>query len=69
MNLLLSKETNTIKKLELFEELVNTASNTDFKIAIVYARLATDLANKTQNKTWQPKFNEMKGRIHATCLN
>ncbi|GAL68516.1 hypothetical protein JCM19301_1914 [Jejuia pallidilutea] len=55
--------------MELFEELVNTASNTDFKIAIVYARLATDLANKTQNKTWQPKFNEMKGRIHATCLN
>ncbi|GAL72092.1 sensory transduction histidine kinase [Jejuia pallidilutea] len=68
LNLLLSKETNTIKKLELFEELVNTASNTDFKIAIVYARLATDLANKTQNKTWQPKFNEMKGRIHANLL-
>ncbi|WP_298497225.1 histidine kinase dimerization/phosphoacceptor domain -containing protein [uncultured Algibacter sp.] len=68
LNLIFSKETKEVKKLQLLEEIVATASNTDFKKALVYARLAINLANKTQNKTWQPIFNEMKGRIHANLL-
>lgn len=68
LNYLISKETKEAKKLELFNEIVTTASSTDFKKAIIFARQAVKFANKTQSKTWQPKFNEMKGRIHANLL-
>lgn len=68
LNYLLSKETTDSKKLQLLEDIVTTASNTDFKKAIVYARMAVKLADQTQHNTWQPKFNEMKGRIHANLL-
>lgn len=68
LNNLLSKETKDIKKLEILEEIVTTASDIDFKKALVYARLAVKLANQSQSKKWQPKFNEMKGRIHANLL-
>lgn len=68
LNNLLLNETIDTKKLELFEEIVTVSSNTDFKQALTYARQAVKLANNTQSKTWQPKFNEMKGRIHANLL-
>jgi two-component sensor histidine kinase len=68
LNNLLLKESNETKKLELFEEIVTISSNSDFKKAIIYARKAVKLANHSQNKKWQPKFNEMKGRIHANLL-
>jgi len=68
LNFLLSKETKVTHKLELLEEIVSIASNTDFKKALIYARQAIKLANNTGSKTWQPMFNEMKGRIHANLL-
>lgn len=68
LNSLLASETIETKKLELFEQIVTTASNTNFKQALVYARRAVKFANQIQNKTWQPKFDEMKGRIHANLL-
>jgi len=68
LNNLLSKETKDIKKLELLEAIVAMASGIDFKEALIYARQAVNLANTTENKNFQPKFNEMKGRIHANLL-
>ncbi len=68
LNLLLSKETKDIHKLEILEEIVTIASESDFKIALTYAQQAVKLANILQSKKWQPVFNEMKGRIHANLL-
>ncbi|MFV9550509.1 tetratricopeptide repeat protein [Algibacter sp. PT7-4] len=68
LNLLLSKETKDEKKLELLNTIVSKASDIDFKKAKLHAQIAVNLANKTQNKIWQPVFNEMKGRIHANLL-
>ncbi len=68
LNVLFNKETNDAKKLKLLEDITTVAFNTDLKKAIVYARKAVKLANKLDNKTWQPIFNETKGRIHANLL-
>lgn len=68
LNNLLSKETVDVKKLELLEQIVATASNINLKEALIYPRQSVKLVNQIQNKTWQPKFNEMKGRIHANLL-
>jgi two-component sensor histidine kinase/Flp pilus assembly protein TadD len=65
---LLSKETKSSEKLELLSQIVTIESNSDFEKALVYARQGMTLANKTQDTNWQPKFNEMKGRIHANLL-
>ena len=34
----------------------------------MYPRKGVTLSNQTQIEDWQPKFNEMKGRIHANLL-
>ena len=68
LELLLSNEKNNSKTLALLEEIVATASNSDFKRALVYARKAVKFANKSEFINWQPKFHEMKGRIHANLL-
>ncbi|MGZ0016397.1 tetratricopeptide repeat-containing sensor histidine kinase [Yeosuana sp. AK3] len=65
---LLSKEKNDSVKLELLSNIVTLESNSDFKKALIYAQQATTLANEINDKNWQPKFNEMKGRIHANLL-
>jgi len=65
---LLSKEKNDSVKLELLSNMVTLESNSDFKKALIYAQQATTLANEINDKNWQPKFNEMKGRIHANLL-
>ena len=68
LNNLLSNETIVTQKFPLLEQIVTIASNTDLKKALVYARQAVKLANNNQSQNWQPKFNEMKGRIHANLL-
>ncbi|WP_445738692.1 histidine kinase dimerization/phosphoacceptor domain -containing protein [Mariniflexile sp.] len=68
LDLLLSKETKNSNKLELLEDIVTVASNTDLKKALIYARQAVTLANNLQSDNWKPKFNEMKGSIHANLL-
>tara|TARA_R110002050_G_scaffold11921_2_gene39589 strand:+ start:14003 stop:15925 length:1923 start_codon:yes stop_codon:yes gene_type:complete len=66
--LLLSKETKNSAKLELLSAIVTIESDTDLKKALVYARQGATLSNQVKDKNWQPKFNEMKGRIHANLL-
>jgi two-component system, sensor histidine kinase PdtaS len=68
LDLLLNNEKNNTKTLALFEEIIATTSNLDFKIALIYARKAVKFANKSEFVNWQPKFHEMKGRIHANLL-
>ncbi len=68
LNLLLSKETVNSTKLEILRQIVSFESNSDLKKALVYARQGVTLSNKIKDKNWQPKFNEMKGRIHANLL-
>ncbi|MCF8272570.1 MAG: tetratricopeptide repeat protein [Flavobacteriaceae bacterium] len=68
LNILLSKETVKSNKLELLSKIVGIESNTDLKRALVYARQGILLSNEIKDKNWQPKFNEMKGRIHANLL-
>ncbi|MFH4966130.1 tetratricopeptide repeat protein [Gaetbulibacter sp. M235] len=68
LNLLLSKETVNSTKLEILSQIVSFESNTDLKKALVYARQGVTLSNEIKDKNWQPKFNEMKGRIHANLL-
>ena len=68
LDLLLNNEKNNTKTLALFEEIIATTSNSDFKIALIYARKAVKFANKSEFIKWQPKFHEMKARIHANLL-
>ncbi len=65
---LLSKENSSQKKLEILSELVSEFNGSDLKKAMEYARKGVMLAEQSGNKTWQPKFYEMKGRIHANSL-
>ena len=64
---LLAQKTNT-GKLEILNEMVAAAFNTDIKKALGYARQGVALAQKTGDKNWQPKFFEMQGRMHANLL-
>ncbi|MEO6347447.1 MAG: histidine kinase dimerization/phosphoacceptor domain -containing protein, partial [Aquaticitalea sp.] len=63
-NLLKVAKTN-ISKLELLSALVDEASKTDLNLAKDYASLGAKLAIKLNDQTWQPKFYEMEGRMHA----
>ncbi len=65
---LLSNYKNDAQKLELLSEITDFYSLRDLDKAIVYAREGVKLADKTKAKKWQPKFYEMKGRIHANML-
>jgi two-component system, sensor histidine kinase PdtaS len=65
---LLSKETKNSNKLELLSDIVNIESTLDLKKALVYARQGINISNNIKDNNWQPKFNEMKGRIHANLL-
>ncbi len=65
---LLSKETKNSSKLDLLSDIVTIESTQNLKNALVYARQGVNLSNKLNDKNWMPKFNEMKGRIHANLL-
>lgn len=65
---LLSNPKNDAQKLEVLSEITSFYSLRDLEKAIVYARQGVQLADKTKDKKWQPKFYEMKGRIHANML-
>src|SRR5690554_398886 len=65
---LLSHPKNNLQKLELLSEVTDFYSLRDLEKAIIYAREGVQLADKTTDKNWQPKFYEMKGRIHANML-
>ncbi len=65
---LLSQTLDPTNKLELLSEITNFYSQLDLDQAIVFARQGVRLADQTNNKNWQPKFYEMKGRIHANKI-
>ena len=65
---LLSHPKDDAHKLELLSEITDFYSLRDLDKAIVYAREGVQLADKNKAKKWQPKFYEMKGRIHANML-
>lgn len=62
-------ESSDVQKLELISQMTNLAFGIDFKSALVYANRGVALAEKTGNKDWQPKFYEMKGRMHANLAH
>ncbi|MDP2686020.1 MAG: tetratricopeptide repeat protein [Aequorivita sp.] len=65
---LLSHPKDDAQKLELLSEVTDFYSMRDLEKAIIYAREGVQLADKNNAKKWQPKFYEMKGRIHANLL-
>ena len=64
----LSERQTDTQKLEALSEITSYYSLRDLNKAIIYARQGVQLADKTAVKNWQPKFYEMKGRIHANML-
>ncbi|MBL7782583.1 MAG: tetratricopeptide repeat protein [Saprospiraceae bacterium] len=65
---LLSVAPDNAQRLELFSQLTNQAFRSDLHMALLYAQRGLDLAEKTGDKTWQPKFCEMSGRMYANLL-
>ena len=65
---LLSVEQQNDKKTELIRSLVNLASNVNLSLGLEYARMGVSHVDKIDDKTAQPEFYEMKGRIHANLL-
>ena len=55
-------------KLKLLNELVNTAFYENLDKALAYTKQGVQLAKKTSNKNWQPKFDEMQGWMHSYLL-
>lgn len=64
----LDSEKSSIKKLEIINDMVAIAFNTDMKQALVYAKQGVALAEKNKDKNWLPKFYEMQGRMYANLL-
>lgn len=68
LNLLVKNAGTELQKLEMLNEITSFYSLRDLDKAIIYARQGVALSDKTNDKNWQPKFYEMKGRIHANML-
>jgi two-component system, sensor histidine kinase PdtaS len=62
---LLPSAANDAQRLELLSQMTNLAFGQDFKIALGYAKRGMALADQAGDKNWQPKFYEMRGRMHA----
>jgi two-component system, sensor histidine kinase PdtaS len=62
---LLPTAANDAQRLEWLSQMTNIAFGKDFKIALGYAKRGMALADQTSDKNWQPKFYEMRGRMHA----
>lgn len=56
------------QRLQWLEQMTNIAFRTDFKAALGYAKRGLQLAETAGDKIWQPKFCEMRGRMHANLL-
>lgn len=54
-----------VRRLERLSEMTNAAFGINFQTALGYAKRGVALAEKTGDKTWLPKFQEMQGRTHA----
>jgi len=60
-----STETTDASRMELLSQMVGIAFGVDFKTALEYAKRGVALAEKNGDPNWQPKFYEMRGRMHA----
>jgi len=68
LQLKLDVATSDTQKLELIKQLVDIAFISDIQKALVFSRQGVQLADKTGDKNWQPKFYEMEGRMLANLL-
>lgn len=68
LNRLLLSATSDSVKLNIIEQLVNTAFESDLHQALKYAIQGVQLSDKINDKNLQPKFYEMEGRMHANLL-
>lgn len=64
----LAVEKNDDVKLELLSKLVNVSFNYSLDKALEYAQKAVTLADKSNNKIWQPYFYETRGRVHSNLM-
>lgn len=69
LNQVLKAEKNNDNKLEILSTLTKVASETNLELAKQYAAQGATLADKVQNKIWQPQFYEMLGRSYANLMN
>lgn len=69
LQLQVNKETNSIKKLELINEMVAIAFEQDLQQALLLSKQGVALSEKSNDKNWMPKFHEMQGRMHANLLH
>ncbi|MBC7874898.1 MAG: tetratricopeptide repeat protein [Ferruginibacter sp.] len=65
----LAVETVDERKLEILSQLVMVSFNHSLQKAQQYATQGVSLADKTGNKNWQPKFYEIRGRVHSNLLH
>lgn len=65
---LLNNENLSERKLEILKNMVDEASNADIKLGLAYATQGVVLADQVADKDWQPRFYEMKGRMHANLV-
>ena len=57
------------EKLQIIKQLVDVAFASDMQKALEYSRQGVQLADKIKDKNWQPKFDEMEGRMQANLLH
>ncbi len=65
---LLPTAPSDLQRLQWLEQMTDLAFRSDFKTALDYAKRGLHLAETSGDKTWQPKFCEKQGRIHANLL-
>lgn len=65
---LLPTASNDVQRLQWLEQMTNLAFRSDLKAALGIAKRGLQLAENTGDKTWQPKFCELQGRIQANLL-
>lgn len=68
LSVVLNLEKNPEKRLVLLNDMVAVAFQSDLNLAKTYTIKGVELAEEINNKTWQPKFYEMQGRMHANLL-
>jgi two-component sensor histidine kinase len=57
--------TSDTARLALLSDMTVAAFGTDLKQALAYAKRGVVLAEQSGRRDWQPKFYEMRGRMHA----
>lgn len=68
LNQLFSQSTEDTTRLKILGQMIDIAFESDYTLALHYARRAVQLADKMGDKNQQPKFYETEGRMHANLL-